>query len=608
MQMIFLVGYLLVMLIVVPVGAQDDNYRLHIPATDEYLSQLPEIWMRSGALPRMFDEEAYGFHMPEQLIKLMETTFLYRYADTSTTEQLIEAYETLNQGDVFGYANYMPFIDVQYWNLRIVQQWLDENPIGWQTVEQIEFDPYTIIVSRHHLTDTDEQDILLYVSRGDFVDHWLAVPENGTDQLVLTPVDYSEAGYWLSQPNGTTAEITVRDVNADGLDEMISKQWNPYPGSNYIGNIATLTVWGWREGRWHRMVSSQGAANPDAYSDIPQWQFENIDADTPLELIQNDYGLDNFYCLQHRRQVFDWNGEVYERIVDQTTFEETVGCALRFAQQAMWDHDYDESINFYELALARFSGDFSDYDGEQDSIEQFAAYAQERLFIAYMLAGDVTTARDMLDDLREQPLIDNTIVQQLIAIPEADLNALKVCETAYNFLNEEFVDTAPELNYRNVPNIGYIEENVHIYFMWREGWGSSERVACDLPYMHEQIAAMTASPPPTATRQPTATPDALWLADIQIESDLHSDIGDMINALRSGEMDNALAHSESVFDSPLVTPASDIALLIRHYRALALEALGRDAEALAEYVTIYEIAPESAWGMLAALYLERIER
>jgi hypothetical protein len=42
----------------------------------------------------------------------------------------------------------------------------------------------------------------------------------------------------------------------------------------------------------------------------------------------------------------------------------------------------------------------------------------------------------------------------------------------------------------------------------------------------------------------------------------------------------------------------------RYYRALALELLDRPDEALAEYLTIYEDAPESAWGTLAALHFE----
>jgi tetratricopeptide (TPR) repeat protein len=44
---------------------------------------------------------------------------------------------------------------------------------------------------------------------------------------------------------------------------------------------------------------------------------------------------------------------------------------------------------------------------------------------------------------------------------------------------------------------------------------------------------------------------------------------------------------------------------LHYYRALALEALERPEEALAEYVAIYEAAPESAWGRLAGLHIER---
>jgi hypothetical protein len=37
---------------------------------------------------------------------------------------------------------------------------------------------------------------------------------------------------------------------------------------------------------------------------------------------------------------------------------------------------------------------------------------------------------------------------------------------------------------------------------------------------------------------------------------------------------------------------------------LTLELMGEFDDALAEYVTIYDAAPESAWGMLAALHFE----
>jgi hypothetical protein len=55
--------------------------------------------------------------------------------------------------------------------------------------------------------------------------------------------------------------------------------------------------------------------------------------------------------------------------------------------------------------------------------------------------------------------------------------------------------------------------------------------------------------------------------------------------------------------SPSDANPSEISEL-HSYRSLALEALNRLDEALAEYMSIYEGAPESAWGRLAALHLE----
>ncbi len=45
----------------------------------------------------------------------------------------------------------------------------------------------------------------------------------------------------------------------------------------------------------------------------------------------------------------------------------------------------------------------------------------------------------------------------------------------------------------------------------------------------------------------------------------------------------------------------------RYWHGFLLETLNQPDDALAEYIAIYEAAPESAWGMLAALHLEGVE-
>jgi tetratricopeptide (TPR) repeat protein len=77
-----------------------------------------------------------------------------------------------------------------------------------------------------------------------------------------------------------------------------------------------------------------------------------------------------------------------------------------------------------------------------------------------------------------------------------------------------------------------------------------------------------------------------------------------------GSLDNpneALELIDVVLTTPQENTSPHFVTAFNYYRALALEALGRDGEALDEYIAIYEVAPESAWGMLAALHLEVID-
>lgn len=58
--------------------------------------------------------------------------------------------------------------------------------------------------------------------------------------------------------------------------------------------------------------------------------------------------------------------------------------------------------------------------------------------------------------------------------------------------------------------------------------------------------------------------------------------------------------------SSITDPQDSTLLSWRYITALALEDLGRPDEALAEYVAIYQAAPETGWGMLAGLHLESV--
>jgi hypothetical protein len=70
------------------------------------------------------------------------------------------------------------------------------------------------------------------------------------------------------------------------------------------------------------------------------------------------------------------------------------------------------------------------------------------------------------------------------------------------------------------------------------------------------------------------------------------------------ENQEALDAIEAVLAQPPEFADDDFLLTVHYWRGLRLEALGRRDEALAEYIGIYEDAPESTWGALAALHFE----
>lgn len=99
------------------------------------------------------------------------------------------------------------------------------------------------------------------------------------------------------------------------------------------------------------------------------------------------------------------------------------------------------------------------------------------------------------------------------------------------------------------------------------------------------VATATLSSSPT----PTPNPDSQYY--------------DVVDAFEQNDFAAVVALTS---DSFVINSDQDKAIwLSRLYlRALALEALSRPDDVLAEYVAIYEAAPESAWGMLAGLHLE----
>lgn len=109
----------------------------------------------------------------------------------------------------------------------------------------------------------------------------------------------------------------------------------------------------------------------------------------------------------------------------------------------------------------------------------------------------------------------------------------------------------------------------------------------------------------TFTAPPLTTPTTPYPVEETLPSPqtiLFEALGEYTN----GNFSETLEDADSLLERTTDIESDELSAA-RYYRALALEALGRTDEALAEYIAIYEAAPESAWGMLAALHLEVVD-
>lgn len=107
---------------------------------------------------------------------------------------------------------------------------------------------------------------------------------------------------------------------------------------------------------------------------------------------------------------------------------------------------------------------------------------------------------------------------------------------------------------------------------------------------------------PTQTPEPTATPEFRPTPTPQPYPQYFS----VLDAFEERDFVAVVGMTAEVFAIDAERDLND-QLGDFYLRALALEALDRPGEALAEYVALYEAVPESAWGRLAALHLEVVE-
>jgi hypothetical protein len=228
------------------------------------------------------------------------------------------------------------------------------------------------------------------------------------------------------------------------------------------------------------------------------WYFENVDDDPEPELVESAAYEDNWECQRRTRRVFDWDRVYYMLVVNENVRDQSMNCALADAQAAMWKYDYNMAASLYELTLQRYSTMTEAERSASPNTEAFAGYAQERLVLAYALAGRMPEATDLLAKMGEQGVPEKTIAAQFIRAEADGTNAFELCKTAYDYV-QQFPNFDTHLNeyYRGLSALDYTSEEYYA----ESGYYSAPNPAsagCDIG----QAAFDIVTAHPFMTRQP----------------------------------------------------------------------------------------------------------
>ncbi len=322
--------------------------------------------------------------------------------------------------------------------------WLRQNSASLDDVETLEFNGYTLQVSRRdfNVDGTDDWLILAHHEDNDqqypTMDYrqYLVVMRDADRgyQLIDTPLPWFGTGYhYSSTPSGDVEPLRFEDINADGLPEWVVAFGGVGANSTVRGSLYVLA---WRDNALVEIAPWQNHDTDLAYyapagggmpvlTSYVHWKFPNLDEDNALEIQQIQEFDDNWGCVSFETRTFDWDAQAdrYVFVGTNLQLEDTLGCSLRQAQEAMWNNNLSAAIQWFEHGFAQ---------GDTDHAGVPVQYAQIRLAVAYALNGQSNEAAVLLDDLMTQePTRDlmGAFIDALTQLPT--LQPLAVCAAAY---------------------------------------------------------------------------------------------------------------------------------------------------------------------------------
>jgi hypothetical protein len=588
------------------VNAQEaDGYRLRTPSAEEYLAALPDIASANTQDDFYLILALYNelmLHYPE--FTEMPLGLLYPVA---------MAFREYYSFSVSGFGD---GITQNEWNEWLFTAWLRENPNALEAADMLIFEDFDMSIQRADLSGDGVNELLLTVretrteSYGEFsnyVGYWVLEQTSEGFRHVTSPLNWYQDTRYLgsSGRGGVVHTLKIEDINNDGL-----KEWVVLVGGYMLrgfGECHRLRVLGWRGDDLIDLIDDElgyctNAADLtlDNIAPVAQYTFTNA------EIRQQRVRVDSWGCSWTQTDLYEWDGIRYTARQQNRDFEGTFNCGLREAEEAMRLAEFERAVVVFERALLLPDGPL---DVEQDdwwrilNFEQ-RQYAELRLAIAHALTGRMDQALSLIAALRtEEPA--SILMERLIASVIEVQTPIGFCLAVHDTfvgLRDDFTTRANWRDY-SVAFIGEVFEDVIVSI---ENYPPDPiKAGCDPTLLQDK-------PITQPTVAPTTMPDSEYSPPDR--GDFHCGIMGILfcslyeaNDALALRMIEELTTEDYEREANGEFPSGDLRLAVLYRQASALDALNRPDEALAAYVEIITLAPETPWAKLAALHVEPVE-
>ena len=426
----FIILAMLLLLIIVPTSAQDDDsneYRLREPSVEEYLSIIQQ------ASSQWSDDVPLGFAKVRShpLIDIMSAEFGIRFSfdeiHAQPFDQLLSAFQSFDR------AYYsVPYISNEgLWLDALLEAWLRDAQIDLMTDTDLDIEGFSVEVTPIDFNADGVDEYILALEMGNYSSlRVLRVDDNAISGYGFVDVPFDWLNWDTPSIIGNPTEfetLNFVDMNNDGLLEWLNIATTR---SNFYGSSGSLAILSWRDDALVNIFPENG------YFYFPQpFEVDNFDSESDLEIRQIETEHDNWRCEWATVNLVDWDGEIFVRTEGELTYAETLGCAMREAEQLLWENNAEDAIPIYEegLQLGFPEEVIADNLAYYVELEQ---YAQIRLALAYALVGRVDEAIDLLNTIQTESIPSIALQQMVDAMLQAERNPLAMCVGAYNVFDE----------------------------------------------------------------------------------------------------------------------------------------------------------------------------